>query len=146
MNFDASFSATLHRSGTGVIIRDDQGHIQAGTMEAHQHVVNPSAAEAIACTVGIKLALDRGYRDVIIEGDALTVIKILRDSDEDRSLTGHLLVEARTLVQQFRRVEIKHAYREANTLAHQVARKALHIPAPVLWFEEPPDFISNYRV
>ena len=56
---------------------------------------------------------------------------------------GHLLEDTRRILQNVGQWKTTFVRRDANILAHSLARLGLTLAHPVYWFEEPPDVIFN---
>ena len=84
--------------------------------------------EATAGATALVLANDIGVRRVILEGDSLAVIKVLREGEQPLSPTGLLLENVRMLSQSFETVLYSHSKREGNSVIHSLARYASSIP------------------
>ncbi|XVF58906.1 hypothetical protein PTKIN_Ptkin07bG0103500 [Pterospermum kingtungense] len=59
-----------------------------------QFVSDPFAIEAIVAKSAKEFASDLGFTDIILEGDALSIIKDINDVREDLSPIGVILKEA----------------------------------------------------
>ncbi|KAK5793660.1 hypothetical protein PVK06_034812 [Gossypium arboreum] len=67
-------------------------------------------------------ARDLGLFPVVFEGDSLHVVRKLCNPNEDRSEIRALINEGKQrLLTSFATVEIRHCYREQNSIAHQLA-------------------------
>ena len=84
--------------------------------------------EAMAAATALVLANDIGVRRVILEGDSLAVIKVLREGEQPLSPTSLLLENVRMLSQSFETVLYSHSKREGNLVVHSLARYASSIP------------------
>ncbi|KAA3462671.1 TOM1-like protein 2 [Gossypium australe] len=67
INFDIAFKAHFTKSYSGLVVRDDRSRVIGKKVIL--------MTEAFACLQALKLGVEMGLRDVIIEGDSLTVIK-----------------------------------------------------------------------
>ncbi|KAK5845462.1 hypothetical protein PVK06_001649 [Gossypium arboreum] len=66
---------------------------------------------------------DLGFKNVIIEGDSVTVVKKLQKTEErnDRSVIGGLINEIQGKIRNFRTLVFSHIPRGANEAAHAMA-------------------------
>ena len=79
-------------------------------------------AEIIACMQGAQAALEAGASKVIIETDAMEVVKAVYSDEYDLSAMTHLVAELRSLlVMNFHEWRITHRCRTANSAAHSLA-------------------------
>ncbi|XP_024200562.1 uncharacterized protein LOC112203891 [Rosa chinensis] len=85
MNFDGASDSKSGICGLGVIFRDNQD-VMKGAMSVPQiGNLPPRSIEALALLHGLRFAMHVGFMNLEVEGDALTVINTLKDSDDDLS-------------------------------------------------------------
>nr|YP_009381025.1 hypothetical protein AEK19_MT0629 [Utricularia reniformis]ART30884.1 hypothetical protein AEK19_MT0629 [Utricularia reniformis] len=97
---------------------------------------SPEHAEARAAIHALKLGQRLGAQRLILEGDCLTVIQQLRSPEpsiQPGQSSGHSDIQE--LLSRFPESMVKHVRREANTLAHLLAKGGmtlalLHKPSP----------------
>ncbi|KAH1122939.1 hypothetical protein J1N35_006099 [Gossypium stocksii] len=75
LNFDASFLGSKKFSITAVLAKDAEGFIMGACTYPIMDVADAFAAEARACERALIFALDMGFRNIMLEGDSLTIIK-----------------------------------------------------------------------
>ncbi|XVF81311.1 hypothetical protein PTKIN_Ptkin15bG0145700 [Pterospermum kingtungense] len=83
-----------------------------------QNVDDPFLIEAIAAVEALEIAINCGFRDIILEGDALTVIKRFLNSEEDRSTIAYQTEEGRMKISNFLKCKIQQCPRSCNEAAH----------------------------
>lgn len=76
------------------------------------NVRDPTTAEAYACLHGVRFASELGFSKITVEGDSLTVLKKLRNSEADRSIIGGLIDEIKERSRAFSSIEFRHIPRE----------------------------------
>ncbi|MBA0818753.1 hypothetical protein Gohar_028272, partial [Gossypium harknessii] len=74
----------------------------------------------------VQTGLELKYRQVIIEGDALIVIRKVQSKEEDRSIISPYIVDIKSLSKMFNRCCFKKIYRNANGVSHAVVREGLN--------------------
>jgi ribonuclease HI len=93
------------------------------------------------------LCKNMGFFRIICEGDSLQVVKATCDPNSSFVKIGHFVdaikKEASDLVSDLVSCSWFHCCREANIVAHQLAREASSKCLSHCWFEEMPLFISN---
>ncbi|MBA0694469.1 hypothetical protein Goari_004756 [Gossypium aridum] len=75
INFDAAFKDHIAKSYSGLVIKDNRSRIIGTRVILNKYVLSVFVAKALACLQAIKLGVEMGLREVVIEGDSLTVIK-----------------------------------------------------------------------
>ncbi|KAK8558830.1 hypothetical protein V6N13_098456 [Hibiscus sabdariffa] len=114
VNFDASFSSIMKTSVSGIIILDADGFILAASSNQNVFIANHETAEARACEQALILAKDVGFRSVIVEGDALTVITKINRSFEDMSEIWAILQNIQALKRDFMYLSFEFIRRSNN--------------------------------
>ncbi|MBA0802995.1 hypothetical protein Gohar_013247 [Gossypium harknessii] len=83
-----------------------------------KNIPDPTTAEARASFKAVSFAKELGFRDVCVEGDALTVIRKLKSAEKDRSTVARFVP------------------RGANAAAHGLAMEGRKYTWPMYWIEE----------
>ncbi|BFG31609.1 hypothetical protein CerSpe_178830 [Prunus speciosa] len=92
---------------------------------------------------GVVLALSLGTTSPIFEGDAAVVVAAVNRAGQDYSNIGTIVEDVRHLQKQFPGSLFQFTYKEANGVAHRLARFGLHNVDNYFWFEVPPDLIQD---
>ena len=79
----------------------------------------------------------------VVESDALNVVSTIKFIEEFSNYAGVVLDECRSLVSEFKLLEVLYARRPANSVANLLAKASLSISGPKLWSVSPPYFICN---
>ncbi|KAA3490359.1 reverse transcriptase [Gossypium australe] len=114
-----------HLSASGVVARDNTGSVLVSKSRVHEKVCSAFAAEALACREAIQLGTDMQEKNVIIEGDSLTVIKKCRQDSIDRSQIGSYIFDIHQKKSVFSRLSFDFIPRSGNILAHLIAKDSL---------------------
>ncbi|XP_059439185.1 uncharacterized protein LOC132171798 [Corylus avellana] len=101
VNWDAALNLTGGRMGMGVVIRDHEGCVRAVKCSLKQGSFDPAAAETMAAIHALKFCMAQGMLNIHMEGDAKNVVDALNSREENWSRTGHLVDEARNLLNGF---------------------------------------------
>ncbi|MBA0702012.1 hypothetical protein Goari_020570, partial [Gossypium aridum] len=62
-----------------------------------------------------------GFRDIVVEGDSLTVITKLNNQEDDRSVICNILKEIKLKAAKFRNSSFRFVPHSANKVAHELA-------------------------
>ncbi|KAK8694332.1 hypothetical protein V6N13_071886 [Hibiscus sabdariffa] len=139
-NFDASIDAARHSSVAGIVLRNSEGLIMGAGTFPFPHVSNVEMAEARACEKAVSLCKDLGFRNVVIEGDALTVInKIERDNSEIWALVANIHL----LKRNFESITFNYVNRLGNNAAHILAKEGRLFSFPKIWIEDAPPRVEE---
>lgn len=80
----------------------------------HRGVASTFAAEALACLQAVQIGVDIGLLVVIIEGDALSIIKKCQLDILDKLEVGVYIRDIQQTKNQFQSIRFKHIHRTAN--------------------------------
>jgi ribonuclease HI len=141
VNVDGSFSADSLLGSVGAVLRDSNGKFIAGVAIYFPHMASAKLAEARAMKEGLILANQMGCSDIIAESDSIDIVEAcsgdMRWFDEAAAVFADC-VDLCTLIG---RVKFKHCFREANSVAHELARHGLSTRSTCTWVDEPPSFL-----
>ena len=145
VNVDAAVFKEAGSCGVGIVVRNVEGCLMGAMSKKLPFPLGPLEAEARAAEEGIALARDLGLNEVIIEGDAKTVMSALMNSDPQLTPSSiQKVVEgAKFRLQAFKSWQIRHVHRSCNLAAHMLARHACNVPDSLVWVEDTPPMISN---
>lgn len=123
VEFDGASRGNPGPAGIGYRVLPDGNGV-----EGHDYIgeATNNEAEYQALIHGLESALEKGYTDVIAEGDSQLVVRQVRGQynvGADNLLP--LYERARELVEQFDRFEIRHVKRTKNEGADDLANEAL---------------------
>ncbi|XVF03903.1 hypothetical protein REPUB_Repub05bG0033500 [Reevesia pubescens] len=104
------------KGGAGIVIRNNAGAIMAVGSLILSNMNNGFDVEASAAYKALELAHDLGFNNVLLEGDALSIISRLKLGGEDLSSTGLYIEETRALASTFSKCEFVHTARSRNML------------------------------
>ncbi|MBA0561945.1 hypothetical protein Golob_018736, partial [Gossypium lobatum] len=76
------------------------GEIMATAVNWHEHIPDPFAAEAIAGLEAGRVAAELGFRNVMLEGDSLTVVKKIACQVADRSVVSAYIWDAKQIARE----------------------------------------------
>ena len=101
-------------------------------------VVDSEEAEVLACRRALELAIDSGFTKLVIEGDNASVMKNIAGSWPRLSRLGHLYADIHCLVFGLQFVRFTCVHRDANSVAHSLARHARNVVEDIVWVEDSP--------
>jgi hypothetical protein len=98
-------------------------------------------AEAIAMREGLSLATSLGCNNIIAESDFMETIQACKGEHSWWNESAVIFADCVDLASLIDLVSFKHCPREANEVAHELARSSFSNKLSSSWFEEPLDFI-----
>jgi hypothetical protein len=128
LNFDGSvYHDGSARASIGGAIRDSDGRVVLAFAEPTEHST-VGIVEARAMARGLCLALGLNLQRVVVEGDDLVLVRLLRSEDTQTRIPVALQEEIHELLRCFEGCDVRHVYREGNQVAHTLCRQAYHCP------------------
>lgn len=141
MNVDGSFSVDDGAS-YGVVIRNEKGDVLLSAWGLIRHASNAEEVELLACKEGVLLA-SRWSKPTILESDCLTAIKLLQRPENQRSQAAFIIKEAIQAASSLPVIVFKHAKREQNVVAHELAQLARRLSHSAVWYDRVPVCVEH---
>jgi ribonuclease HI len=140
LNVDASFDADDLRGATGAVLRDSNGLFIAASTSKLESVHDVLSAEIHALKQGLILAQIIGCNRIICCSDNMDVIQAMKEGGYSNCVAAAILDDCYHLATEFVKIEFEHNFREANMVAHELAKSAGREDQHI-WLDEPPNFI-----
>nr|DAD25261.1 TPA_asm: hypothetical protein HUJ06_026725 [Nelumbo nucifera] len=140
----ASFTSS-NLTRFGIVIRDELGAFVKGYTSIVPVLFVSKEGEVMALIATIKWVTSMDIQNVVFETDALIVWKALRAPASDLSEFGSLVHECSSLLQQGVNFSVACVKRQANTVAHSLARASCRFANPCIW-HEPPAFVEELLI
>ncbi|XP_042958077.1 uncharacterized protein LOC122293606 [Carya illinoinensis] len=142
-NWDAAIDATNKRVGIGVIVRDSEGEILACMCLRMNNLLKPACAEAYALRRAMFFCLELGCSSAVFEGDSLVVVNATNSGCEVSLDYSVIIEDTRKMLSNDGKWSVKFTHREANNVAHTLAKLTLDCSDETVWIEEGPLQIKN---
>ncbi|XP_059454930.1 uncharacterized protein LOC132185133 [Corylus avellana] len=133
----------MGRTGLGPVIRNHQGELLAAMSVTRIGLLDPAAVEALATSMALQLARDRGFLRINLEGDVKMVLEAVMADDPGWSRIGHLVEDVRFALQHFNSWTMAYVKREANQATQKVAKMATAQPLDRTWSSDFPDVLRE---
>jgi ribonuclease HI len=144
-NVDASFYNMAGSTGWGWILRDSHGQFQlAGTNIMHSPL-SVVEGEALAIIEAMEVVIDRGFPFVIFESDSKLVVDAISSRQTGVSEFSILISHIQSLLRRNNYFEVKYVKRQANKVAHSLARAAFSMSRRRI-FDSIPPCIATYLI
>ena len=138
LNFDAAIFTDVGCSGVGAIIRNERGEVMLALSAKGPSAQDSEEAEMLACRKALEFAIDVGISDLIIEGDNVSVMRVVASNCLDGSRLGNVLEDIHCLASALRWCSVSCVKRTANSVAHSLARFARNVSDELVWIEDSP--------
>lgn len=138
VNTDAAVRVLNKKSGIGVIFRNEKGEIMGTCLRWIPYVIDVDVVEAMAVREALTVALDVGFSALEVESDSEKVIQMLTHSEKNNSEMDLIGREIGFLAARLTYVSFRHVRRQANLVAHALAKMAVDEEQTGIWLEELP--------
>lgn len=125
LNFDGAFDREKFRSASEIVVRDATRSVLLSCSKIHDRVSSSFYAEALACLLAVRVAVDQGWMVVEVEGDALAIIKKCQSDTRDFSQISSQIEDIHQIKRRLQSIAFRYVPREANHLAHVLATETL---------------------
>ncbi|GMH30314.1 hypothetical protein Nepgr_032157 [Nepenthes gracilis] len=140
LNFDGSSRGKTGKASIGGVFRDHNAEFLLGYAESIGKS-SSTVAELAALRRGLQLAIENGWSNVWLEGDAKTLVDMIgkRRRLVVRSAEGRRHVnDINEIIPELENCMVTHVYREGNRVADKFAQIGHRLTAPEVWREVPP--------
>ena len=144
LNVDGEAKGNPGMARGGGVLRGHRGEWISG-FAAHFGYCSSVKAELKALLQGLGLARDYGVRRIMIHMDSLVVSRKVQDPVSTHQPYYYLWKEGQALLLNPEwQVTLDHCYREANTVADQLANLGVEQLSPLAIFERPPNAVLSH--
>ncbi|XP_073133667.1 uncharacterized protein [Henckelia pumila] len=126
-----------NKASVGVVVRNSQGVVLGAMAESIRNPGSVLGAELIAIRSGMDFCIRNGYLNICIFSDSLQAVRSVNNLDENLGVLGSLVMEICSLLISTNFVSLIHMSRNANGVAHLLARMGLSLTSKVVWLEGP---------
>jgi ribonuclease HI len=143
VNVDGSFQSDNHAGSVGAVARDSNGRFVAASTIFLPNVASAYASEALAVREGLALANRLGCHNIQIESDSTEVIQACSGGEVWWGEASAIFADCVDLASLIGSVTFQHCPREANEVAHVLARECFSTKVSCNWDSDPPRFLLN---
>lgn len=137
LNTDAAMFKN-NRIGLGGVVRNHKGDVMMATCVMEDGGEDVDVAEALSARHGIQVAVDAGFRQLILEVDCLKLFNYLREGRRESSPFGFIVQDIFCAADFCSNISFAHVRRSGNKVAHNLAKLSLSHDACKVWLEEVP--------
>jgi ribonuclease HI len=145
-NWDAALDRKCGKWGMGVVVRDKDGEVIAATSSIRGGFLAPADAEALAALAAIQLCGEQGHDRVIFMGDVKSVVDAVNSKEQDWSRGGNVTEAIQAQLRSHPFWSFTYSCREANRVAHVLARLAIKQNRDARWSFETPTCVQQLIV
>ncbi|XP_074299824.1 uncharacterized protein LOC141630995 [Silene latifolia] len=107
--------------GLGVVVRDDRGRVERMGLQQVRDRWCPDVAEAMAAELGLKMAIQMGLDNVVLESDSMALITMLKSKRFPTNYFGRAGKSVYSLASSFHCIRFNFTRRDGNLVAHELA-------------------------
>ena len=122
INVDASIFPEADTFSVGMVMRDQNGMFVEAKVIALPCPATVMEAESIGVKEALSWAIQRGDDCVIIESDSLLTVRALQGNKSYLLEVGHVVEQCKLLLQSAPGFVVTHIRKQANKVAHSLAR------------------------
>ncbi|GAV81730.1 RVT_3 domain-containing protein/zf-RVT domain-containing protein [Cephalotus follicularis] len=97
LNYDGAYSECEGLGGAGVVVRNVRGLVLVAASWFYPYAMDPYSTEALAILLGMELAVRQGWKSIVIESDAETVINEILSNSPSLSSYGNVVEKIKSL-------------------------------------------------
>ncbi|MBA0851447.1 hypothetical protein Goshw_019986 [Gossypium schwendimanii] len=102
----------------------------------YSNILDEGLAEATTCYQGLLFAKEMGFVEVEVEGDARVIIEKINQEENGRAYLDSVIADIKAFEKFFHQISFKHVRREANRVAHFIAREGYSRSENTFWMED----------
>lgn len=137
-NIDAAFSSHVNRTGIGMCVRDAEGTFVLAKAFTYPCIVPVAVGEALGLHSALQWLSDMQFDNVDFETDSKLTADAFLSSRNDLSEFGCIISSCRLLFSNFfSNSRVEFVRRQANAVAHALAREATSLAGPTVYFDIP---------
>ncbi|XP_075485321.1 uncharacterized protein LOC142525036 [Primulina tabacum] len=136
-NIDAAFFDDIKSAGISMVVRNDEGRFLMARTNLIKGLCCVREGEAIGLLEALSWIRNSNYPKVLFEVDALTVYNAMTESAVDITEFGGIMGRCRDIVATNPCFSVHFTRRQANEVAHVLAKHSRFYASPCVWSETP---------
>lgn len=142
LNSDAAMFGG-NQIGLGSVVCDFEGDVMMAMCDRMNGITDVALAEALSARNGIKLALEAGFVNLVLEVDNWRLYKSLKDGTAEPSQFGSIIRDIRQYAVKCSHISFSHVRRLGNSVAHCLAKLSNQSEGLLVWLEDYPSEIAS---
>jgi ribonuclease HI len=125
INVDAAFFRDQGMTSVACCVRDETGSFICAKTRTFNTVLTVLEGEALALLEAIRLAVHHGWDHVAFESDSNTLVHSIAANNTGNSEFSDIVSSIKNMLSLLSNFEVKFVRRQANMVAHALARAAI---------------------
>lgn len=126
-----------------MIVRDEGGNVVGALCATVPFILDPAVDEVVALWRAVSFSSELALPRLQLEGDAKEIILALQHKEPCRSHYGPLIEATRSKLHDIPKWTVSHTRRDANGVAHRLAKVAVTQSLNFVWRDSYPLFIQR---
>ncbi|XP_027082645.1 uncharacterized protein [Coffea arabica] len=143
MNTDVSLNMQERKVGWGIVARNDDCVLVGAWAVSENRLGDPVVEEATAIRKALIVAKQNGWGKIVLQLDCKTIVDKLNAKSAEHLSVGVILFDILKLRMDFVECSFSFIRRGENSVAHHLAKFALHLVDENVWQESFPDWLSS---
>ncbi|GKV17684.1 hypothetical protein SLEP1_g28153 [Rubroshorea leprosula] len=133
INTDGATLGQQQNFGMGVVAHDHAGNVVAAMACKGQRAVATEIVEACSLHKALQWARGLSFDRIILESNCANIVTAMQnDSPSMHSTLGLIIFDSKMLMTSFLSCRFQHIRREGNSVAHELAKRAIQAEADEL--------------
>jgi len=133
LNSDGAVFADMAAFRFRLVNWNDKGQVMVALLSKGPTITDSEEAEVLASRKALEFAIEAGFSDLVIAGDSTTVMKAIHSPQCNMSRLGNVYKDIQWLLRGLGHGEINYVRRNANSVAHSLARYARQVDEDIVW-------------
>ncbi|XP_074326804.1 uncharacterized protein LOC141664750 [Apium graveolens] len=148
LNVDASWTKGADICSVGMVLRDSRGHFIEGRTMSFTQAGDVLEAEALGIREALSWVKNMGELKVTVESDSLVAVNVINGKNNYLLEVGHIIDHCRSLLRVLPSVRLNFIRKQANEVAHGLAKMPCDINCLVTFTSLPThlDEICNFEM
>ncbi|KAB2597611.1 hypothetical protein D8674_000531 [Pyrus ussuriensis x Pyrus communis] len=135
MNVDGSWNREKKLARFGIILKGDARIFVAARCGSFEDISFPLQVEAMAVREGLVWVVNRGFQNTNVRAICFKLW-----------MCQEITIDIKALLSTITEVTITHTLRQANGVAHRLARLGLSLSQVCDWYDSPPNLVVDLLV
>jgi ribonuclease HI len=143
LNVDATFYVEDGAGAVGAVVRDFEGRMLAAQCMMLPHIPSAAMFEAYAMKEGLTLVERLGCSRVIAESDSIETVEACNGEQRWWNDSAAIFADCIDIVTNIGDISFRCCPRDANQVAHELAKYSYAHKISCNWDDDPPSFLLD---
>ena len=145
VNVDASWFQGADSFSIGIVLRNHSGCFVEGRTVALPQAMDVLEAEALGIREALSWVKNMEARTVTVESDSFVAVNAINGQNKFLLEVGHIIDHCRLMLQSLPNVSVKYIRKQANEVAHGLAKMPCSINCFVIFTSPPTHLVETCK-